>query len=134
MHAAPTFSSIEEQTPQPRRRSMQAGIVVYRRLGNQLVGQWSHEKTGGSLANEIVHEVAPNALEGDWPVEIFLPPAPTGEIYFTGRLRSSNLGDCVKLVWEGNFVKDGKPARFEGIGMASGPDLLMATFEEITTR
>ena len=115
---------------------MQAGIVIYRRHGNQLVGQWSHadEPIGGMLANEIVHDVAPNALEGDWPVEIFAPPAPGGPIYFTGRLRASKLGDCVKLVWEGTFVKDGAPARFEGIGLASGPDLLSATFEKIEPR
>jgi hypothetical protein len=108
---------------------MQAGIVVYQRQGNQLVGQWSHEKTGGALANEIVHDVAPGPLEGDWPVEIFVPG---GKLYFTGRLSSSKLGSCVKLIWEGSFVDDGKPGRFEGIGYASGADVLSATFEEIT--
>lgn len=108
---------------------MQAGIVVYQRKGNQLVGQWSHEKTGGALASEIVHDVAPGALEGDWPVEIF---DPLGKPYFTGRLNSSKWGGCVRLTWQGNFLDDGKSARFEGIGYASGADMLSATFEQIT--
>jgi hypothetical protein len=107
---------------------MQAGIVVYQRKGNQLVGQWSHEKIEGALANEIVHDVAPGALEGDWPVEIF---APDGSLYFTGRLSSAKWGGCVKLSWQGSFLADGTSARFEGIGYASGPDLLSATFEQI---
>ena len=109
---------------------MQAGIVVYQCQGNQLVGQWSHETTGGALANEIVHGVDPGPLIGDWAVEIF---APGGKPYFTGRLNSSTLGSCVKLIWEGSFLDDGKSARFEGIGYASSADVLSATFEQITS-
>jgi hypothetical protein len=107
---------------------MQAGIVVYQRQGNQLVGLWSHEEIGGAPASEIVHDVAPGPLEGDWPVEIF---APGGAPYFTGRLSSTKLGSCVKLIWKGSFL-GGKPACFEGIGYASGADTLSATFELIT--
>jgi hypothetical protein len=110
---------------------MQAGIVVYQRKGDQLVGRWSHEKTGGALADEIVHDVAAGALEGDWAVEIF---DPLGKPYFTGRLNSSKLGGCVKLIWDGSFVDGGKSARFEGIGYASGADVLSATFEQITAK
>ena len=106
---------------------MEAGIVVYQRQGNQLVGKWSHEKTNGKLADQIVRDVAPGPLEGDWPVEIYIQP---NVLYFTGHLHSSKLGDCVKLVWQGNFKKDGTPGRFEGIGYEYG-DLLSATFEEV---
>ena len=103
---------------------MEAGIVVYQRQGNQLVGQWSHENEDGKLAKEIVHDVAPGSLEGDWPVEIFKH---TGELFYSGRLHSSKFGDCLKLVWEGKLTNGG-PLRFEGIGYAHG-DLVSATFE-----
>jgi hypothetical protein len=102
---------------------------LYQRQGNQLVGRWSHELNDGVLANEIVHDVAPGALEGDWPVEIFKPD---GKPYFTGRLNSSKWGDCLKLAWKGSFLANGTSASFEGIGYASGPDTLSATFELIT--
>jgi len=108
---------------------MQAGIVVYQRQGNQLVGQWSHESRGGKLMKEIVDDVAPGPLEGEWPVKIF---DEAGELEYTGRLQSSKLGDCVKLVWEGNFVKNKTSLRFEGIGYAYG-DLLSASFEPVKT-
>jgi len=107
---------------------MQAGIAVYQRQGDQLVGQWSHEDIGGALADEIVHGVAAGALEGEWPVDIF---APTGEIFFRGRLRSTKFGKCLRLEWEGSFVNDGAAARFEGIGHQSGSDFLSATFEQV---
>ena len=107
---------------------MQAGIVVYQRQGNQLVGRWSHQNNNGVLADEIVHDVAPGAVEGDWPVEIF---EPNGKLQFTGRLNSSKWGDCVKLSWTGS-LSNGTSASFEGIGTASGADILSATFELIT--
>jgi hypothetical protein len=106
---------------------MQAGIVVYQRQGNQLVGLWSHEDTKGALADEIVRNVPDGVLEGDWPVDIF---APGGELFFAGHLRTEKFGDCLKLVWEGKFLDSGQPGRFEGIGHARG-DLLSATFEKV---
>jgi hypothetical protein len=107
--------------------NVSAGIVFYRRSGNSLVGQWSHEDTGGALANEVIRDVPPDTLEGDWPVEI---SAPDGTNYFSGRVKLTKFGSCLSLVWEGAFVASGKLARFDGIGYAIDADSLCATFEQ----
>jgi hypothetical protein len=42
-----------------------SGIVVYRRKGTTLEGQWSHVRIDGKLAKEVVSDVPIGAYEGD---------------------------------------------------------------------
>jgi hypothetical protein len=106
---------------------MKAGIVVYRRSGTSLAGEWAHADTGGVLAKETVHDVRADTWEGDWPVEILTPD---GQLLFAGRLNSVRLGDCLRLAWQGNFLQDNKPGTFQGLGRALGDDLMVASFEQ----
>jgi hypothetical protein len=88
---------------------MNAGIVIYRRQGTSLAGQWTHEQIGGALATELVSDVPPGPLTGTWPVQIFNPD---GSLEFTGRLRSVGLGSSLSLTWEGKFAgQSGQPAK-----------------------
>lgn len=105
---------------------MEAGIVVYMRNAGSLIGKWAHEKTGGILSREIVHDVAEGVWEGHWPVDIF-----AGEdLFFQGTLRSVKLGNCLKLTWRGKF-KDGSLHTYEGIGYVIDATTAAASFEEI---
>jgi hypothetical protein len=106
---------------------MKAGIVVYRRGNGSLIGQWAHENTGGLLAREVVHDVSAGDWQGDWPVDIFLGD----EIFFKGRLNSAKFGDCLKLTWRGQLVKDGSSRTFQGVGCAIDNETLAASFEQI---
>ena len=105
---------------------MKSGIVVYRRNGTTLEGRWAHTDFGGMLAKEIVSDVPVGAYEGDWPVEIFQP---SGKPFFTGRLRSTRLGDCLKLTWQGSFVSNNSRGTFEGLGQQIDGELIAACFE-----
>jgi hypothetical protein len=104
-----------------------SGIVVYRRKGTTLEGQWSHVRIDGKLAKEVVSDVPIGAYEGDWPVKVYMPD---GQLQFTGRLRSTRLGDCLKLTWLG---PDGNAA-FQGLGQHIDGELMAASFEEISSK
>jgi hypothetical protein len=106
---------------------MKAGIVIYRRDAGMLLGQWAHEDTGGVLARETVYGVPPGEWQGDWAVDIFLGE----EIFFKGRLNSTGFGDCLKLTWQGQLVKDGSACTFQGIGRAIDNEIAAASFERI---
>ena len=106
---------------------MKAGIVIYRRGAGMLLGQWAHEDTGGVLARETVHGVPAGEWQGDWAVDIFLGE----EIFFKGRLNSAEFGDCLKLTWQGQLVKDGSACTFQGIGRAIDNEIAAASFERI---
>ena len=105
---------------------MHAGLVIYKREGRSLVGQWSHENRGGMLAKETVDQVPAGALVGDWPVKTF---SPDNRLLFSGRLKSVTLGGCLKLTWTGNLEEANEPAEFEGLGYQITDDLMFATFE-----
>jgi hypothetical protein len=105
---------------------MDAGIVFYRRQGDELVGRWSHPSLGGMLADERVGGVEPGTFAGSWPVEI---SDPSGSPMFAGRLESVPLGQCFELRWDGEMLPARSPAQFVGIGCALDADTLCATFE-----
>jgi mannose-6-phosphate isomerase-like protein (cupin superfamily) len=107
---------------------MRSGVVYYRREGNSLVGKWTHEDTSGRLGDEVVQNVEPGATEGAWPVEIY---APGGNLLFTGELKSTKLGDSLKLEWIGEFTEQRAEGRFSGIGIALTNDLIVASFEQV---
>ncbi|MGA9580965.1 MAG: hypothetical protein WBR13_03215 [Allosphingosinicella sp.] len=107
---------------------MIAGIVFYRRQGDELVGRWSHATLGGRLADERVAGVAPGAVTGTWPVEIW---DPAGKPMFSGELESVRFGECLRLSWRGKLLPAGTTALFEGIGCALDADTLCATFEQV---
>jgi hypothetical protein len=108
--------------------SMKAGIVIYRRDGTSLSGQWVHQDTGGILAKELVQDVSSGPMIGDWPVQVFLPD---GTQYFTGNLQSVSLGDSLILTWNGAMVNTPQqPVEFIGIGYQIDSDLMVATFEQ----
>jgi len=102
-----------------------AGMVVYRREGNELVGKWCHQTTGGMLAREVVSGVAPGAVEGQWPVQIFNTD---NSPMYSGTLKSQRLSDGLKLEWNGTFA-NGSTGKFIGIGQILNSDLLVGTFE-----
>jgi hypothetical protein len=102
---------------------MKAGIVIYRRSGGSLVGEWTHEKVDGALQREIVQGTPGPDWTGDWPVEIFQ----ADQSIFKGRFSSVKFGESLKLAWR---KEDGTVA-FQGIGCAIGADMLAATFEEV---
>jgi hypothetical protein len=107
---------------------MKAGIVVYKRDGTSLSGQWTHEDTGGILARELVENVSPGPMVGDWPVVVF---SPDGTEYFTGSLKSVSLGNSLILTWNGAMVNaPQQPARFVGIGYQIDSNLMVASFEQ----
>ena len=107
--------------------AINAGIVIYRRDGTSLSGQWTHQKIGGVLAKELVHGVSPGSMVGTWPVEVF---APDGSQYFTGSLQSVSLGNSLILTWNGAMVNAPEtPAEFVGIGNQIDNDLMVASFE-----
>jgi hypothetical protein len=106
---------------------MKAGIVGYKRVGETLEGEWTHEQTGGIRAREVVLDVAVGKVTGDWPVEIYRPD---GALYYSGTLSVTTLGQSLKLAWTGAFREDGKQANFAGIGFVLNPDLIVATFEQ----
>jgi hypothetical protein len=110
---------------------MKAGIVIYRRDGTSLTGQWVHEHTGGMLAKELVQNVSSGPMVGDWPVQIFLP----GDTqYFTGNLRSVHLADSLILTWSGTMVTlPQQHVEFVGIGYQIDDDLMVASFERSET-
>jgi hypothetical protein len=107
---------------------MKAGIVVYRRDGTSLSGQWTHEDTGGILAKELVQDVSPGPMVGEWPVEVFKPD---GTEYFSGSLKSVSLGNSLILTWNGAMVNvPQQPAQFVGIGYQIDGNLMVASFEQ----
>jgi len=105
-----------------------SGIVVYRRNGTTLEGRWAHVSTGGLLAKEVVSDVPIGAYEGNWPVDILKPDE--NSPFFTGRLTSTRLGDCLKLTWQGSFVPGNAQATFEGLGQQIDDELIAASFEQ----
>jgi hypothetical protein len=107
-------------------RQMEAGIVVYRRQGNELHGRWSHSNESGKLAVERIVGVEPGALTGNWPVEI---REPDGRRLFSGYVESVPFGQCFKLTWRGSLFKTGAEVTFEGIGIALDQDTLCSSFE-----
>jgi hypothetical protein len=112
--------------------AINAGIVIYRRDGTSLSGQWTHQNTGGVLAKEMVHDVSPGPLVGNWPVEVF---APDGSQYFTGSLQSESLGASLTLTWTGAMVNaPQQPTQFVSIGYQIGSDLMVASFEPVAAK
>jgi len=103
---------------------MQAGIVVYQRNGSTLAGKWTHQNVNGVAQQEVVHDVAPGAWEGDWPVEIFQ----NGTRIFEGRLSSVRLGEGLKLTW-----KDGAN-EFQGVGFIINDDMIAASLSRSLRR
>jgi hypothetical protein len=105
---------------------MQAGIVVYRRLGSELHGRWSHSNVGGTLAKERIVGVKPGALTGHWPGEKM---DVNGHRIFAGYLESVRFGDCFKLTWRDMSLSPDSEGTMEGIGIALDGDTLCASFE-----
>jgi hypothetical protein len=106
---------------------MKAGIVIYRRDGTSLSGQWTHGEIGGVLAKELVQDVAAGPMVGDWPVQVFLPD---GNVSFAGRLRSVTFGNSLLLTWDGHMAdRPPRPAKFVGVGYQINNDLMFASFE-----
>ena len=110
--------------------AINAGIVIYRRDGTSLSGQWTHQEIGGVFAKELVHGVSPGPMVGAWSVEVF---APDGSRYFTGSLKSVGLGKSQILTWNGAMANaPDKPVEFVGIGYQIDNDLMVASFEPAT--
>jgi hypothetical protein len=107
---------------------MKAGIVYYHRKANSLFGKWSHTDFGGTLADEVVHEIESCATEGKWPVDIY---APDGTLMFKGHLESVRLGQSLKLEWTGRFTTNDTTGRFVGLGVIIDDNLIAATFEQV---
>ena len=108
--------------------SMKAGMVIYRRGGTFLSGQWARQDTGGILAKELVQDVSPGPMVGDWPVQVFMPD---GTQYFTGSLKSVSFGDSLILMWSGAMVNAPQQrAEFVGIGYQIDSDLMVASIEQ----
>jgi hypothetical protein len=107
--------------------AMKARIVIYRRDGTSLSGQWTHQNTGGIFAKELVQEVSPGPMVGDWPIQVFMPG---GTLYFSGNLKSVSLGNSLILTWNGAIVNaTHRPAKFVGIGYQIDDNLMVASFE-----
>src|SRR3954452_20749739 len=109
---------------------MEAGVIVYRRKGNELFGRWSHVGNDGRLANEWVGGVAPGSFTGTWPVKIWHPD---GHLIFEETLESVALRESFKLSWRGTLLVEAVEATFEGIGCALHPDTLCSSFEPLKT-
>jgi hypothetical protein len=109
---------------------MEAGVIVYRRKGDELLGRWSHVVNDGRLANEWVGGVAPGSFTGTWPVKIWHPD---GHPIFEGTLESVALGESFKLSWRGTLLDEAIEATFEGIGCALDADTLCSSFELVKT-
>ncbi len=110
---------------------MKAGVVVYKREDQNLVGQWSHELIKGDLALDVASNVPECNVEGDWPIKIFRP---SGEFWWEGHLISARFNAALKLNWEGKFQSGdqaGKQGDFVGIGIVASPSLIVASFEPI---
>ena len=110
-----------------------AGVVIYRRLGRTLVGEWTHEDVDGQLVLEVVFDVPEGEVEGDWPVKIFLP---ADELNWAGRVKSTKLGAGLKLEWTGEYKSGpnaGERADFVGVGIVVDPDTIVACFEPVET-
>jgi hypothetical protein len=110
---------------------MEAGVIFYRRQGDELIGRWSHASKDGRLADERVVGVAAGSFTGTWPVEI---SDPDGAPMFEGMLESVSFGECFKLTWRGTLLKQGMEADFEGIGCALDEDTLCSSFELVRPR
>jgi hypothetical protein len=104
---------------------MLSGIVYYRRVGTSLVGKWSHEKTNGMLADEVIQNVPVGSIEGSWPVEISVPDA---GLIFRGQVTISKLGESLRFEWNGTDLTNNTNASYAGIGIAF-IDLIFASFE-----
>jgi hypothetical protein len=117
----PAHKTATRQSGIHQGEAVQAGIIVYRRNGASLVGQWTHENVNGISQKEIVHDVTHGTWEGDWPVEIFKD----GVRIFEGRLSSIKLGDCLKLTWKSDS------SEFQGVGYAIDDETAAASFEPV---
>lgn len=105
-----------------------AGVIVFKRAGRQLIGQWTHVTIGGLLAGEIVSNVEPGVTTGRWPVEI---RAPDGTVIFEGELSSEPLGQTLVLEWRGRKVPSGDEGVFIGVGIVVDSDSIAASFEQM---
>ena len=105
-----------------------AGVIVWKRAGRQLIGQWTHVTTGGLLASEIVSNIEPGATTGRWPVEI---RAPDGTVIFEGELSSETLGQTLALEWRGRKLPSGDEGVFKGVGIVIDSDSIAASFEQM---
>jgi hypothetical protein len=103
---------------------MKAGIVIYRRDGSSLSGQWTHQDIGGLLAKELVQNVPSGPMVGNWPVQV---SAPDGSVIFTGWLQAATLGKSLLLTWD-ETMAGGQP-KFVGLGYQINDDLMVASFE-----
>jgi hypothetical protein len=106
---------------------MKAGIVIYRRIGTSPSVQWAHQDTGGILTKEVVQDVPPGRMVGDWPVQVFMS---NGTQYFTGSSKSVSLGDSLLLTDRAMPNAPQHRAEFVGMGCQIDSDLMIASLEQ----